>query len=159
VHSLRKWASAAAAQRQRKLVDRLMDRLVGPFQEVGVAQWAMEGPAVHGFPLELALMHTGSSLLICGRAGLLLDRDFAAREIAYLLLELNDSVPYGSFRLVRLGDRHEAMLAHLADLSRHDSEESLVLICHSILESMRATIVRLFATDLLATEFTPPRRV
>jgi hypothetical protein len=154
---LMNWTRSGAATRTLRLVEQLMEQLSLPREDVAEGHWALQGPVLYGFPLELGLMLTGEHLMVCGRAALILDRDFAAREIAFVMLERNDFVPYGSYRLVRVGDRYEAMLGHLVDVSRENSPESLVRISSSILEEMRAMVVRLYATDLLYTEFAPPR--
>jgi hypothetical protein len=156
MEQFKKWASDAAINRQRRTVATLIADLALPCEAVGTSQWSLRGPAAYGRSVELALMLTGESLLVCARAGLVLDRDFAAREVAFLLLERNDQLAHGSFRLVRIGDYHEVLLAQLVDLSRERSISTLRKICMSVVDELRTMVIRLYATDLLSTEFTSP---
>lgn len=149
-----------AAARHWGSVQRLIESLRLPCEQVNKSQWALRGPSRHGFAIELGLMVQGESLVIGARAGLMLNRDGVSHEIALALLELNDTLRFGSFRVVRLGDAHEAVLAHVVDLSQPSPEESLLEVCRLTIQSMERAVTQLYATDLLHLDFfSPPSRL
>lgn len=149
-----------AAARHLGSVQHLIESLQLPYEQVNEAQWALRGPSQHGFAIELGLMLQRESLVIGVRAGLMLNRDIVSHEIALVLLELNDSFRFGSFRVVQLGAAYEAVLAHVVDLTQPSPEESLLEICRLTIQSMERAVTRLYATDLLYPDaISPPSRL
>lgn len=141
----------AAARRQRT-VERLIESLRLPCEQVNEAQWALRGPSRHGFAIELGLMLQDESLVIGVRAGLVLNRDLVSHEISLVLLEVNDSFRFGSFRVVPLGAAYEAVLAHVVDLTQPPHEDSLLKVCRLMIQDMERAVTRLYATDLIYPE-------
>ena len=150
-------STCMAVPRLGRTVQRLIESLRLPCEQVNEAQWALRGPSRHGFAIELGLMLQRESLVIGVRAGLILNRDIVSHEIALVLLELNDFFRFGSFRVVQLGAAHEAVLAHVVDLTQPSHEDSLLKVCRVMIQDMERAVTRLYATDLIYPDVMSPR--
>ena len=146
--NIRGTSESRSGVRSHKIASDAIRKSDLPWQHIKPFLWATQTTIRHGFVVQTELLAHEWFVVCVASAGITIEPEWFPRGLGVALLEQNQRLKYGSFRLEKSDAGLSVVLGNLCDSKEFDAAH-VASIATALHTQMQETVIELYARDLI----------